>query len=382
LPQLKPCMSDVHVLAQSGDLGSVCELLDLDPSVLDMPDSTPLGQGNRALHYAAYEGHTAVVGALIERGCDVNSRNALGATALFFAAQQERSAVVQRLLAAAADPSIGETTHGFLPVDVASGECKSQLLAVAPGLSRPAAPSLVEASVGPRGSISVSWTAAAQSRPLRGFNVAIWRASGPESGPESVRPHFCGPGVEAWEVRPRFFGEPLLFAVQALGLSAPSEWVEGADPVTPFAAPAQPRPPRCVGVSRARGAVRCRLQWARTDVDSRGSPVTGWELSCCFVSFSSHPVSTVASDRSALSQELKLPRGWAIERTLTIALEGSSEGADPCDVPELGAVVFRLAAVNAAGRSAFSGGTVVAASDAAPAAASGESAEAAAAASD
>lgn len=347
--------------------------------MLDAPDSTSFGQGNHPLHYAAYEGHTHVVEELIARGCDVNARNELGATPLFFAAQQEQDAVVDLLLAASADPGLGEATHAFLPVDVASGSCRSRLLAAGPGLAQPEAPSTVEASAGSGGTLSVRWAAAAQARPLRGFHVAVWRAGDPDAGPDSVRPQLCGPELVAWVVRPRYFGEPLLYAVRALGPSAPSEWTVGEGTVTPCTVPETPPSPRCVGVSRVNeAAVRCRLQWAAADVDSRGSAIIGWELLCCFVSLRSRPRGRAAVGSSTLAQELKLPPGWLLDSTLTLSFERSVEGADPCDVPERGAVVFRLAALNSMGRSAFSGGTVVAASDATSTAASDGAAEAAA----
>jgi len=58
-----------------------------------------------ALHVAAYQGHAAIVAALLDAGADVHARDAAGATPLLEAARGGSAAAFEALLAAQADPT-------------------------------------------------------------------------------------------------------------------------------------------------------------------------------------------------------------------------------------------------------------------------------------
>jgi ankyrin repeat protein len=75
-----------------------------------------------ALTWAAVNGHTASVRALLELGADPNRRGTFGGpdhgegvTALHLAAQAGRLEVIRMLLGAGADPTIRETSHDAPP---------------------------------------------------------------------------------------------------------------------------------------------------------------------------------------------------------------------------------------------------------------------------
>lgn len=65
---------------------------------------------------ASRNGDAAAIRALIAEGADVNSKNAYGATALFFAARHGHLEAVRALLDAGADPSTGDTFYQATPL--------------------------------------------------------------------------------------------------------------------------------------------------------------------------------------------------------------------------------------------------------------------------
>ena len=85
--------------------------------------------GNNALWAACYADNSDCIDALIKAGIDINHQNSVsGATALIFAASSGRDAVVERLLAAGADPDL-KTHDDFTALDLASTRKILKLLA-------------------------------------------------------------------------------------------------------------------------------------------------------------------------------------------------------------------------------------------------------------
>lgn len=89
--------------AKHGDANAVRELLASEPGLLTVRDS----DGSTPLHCAAWKGHVAVVGVLLDAGAEIQDRNQndhWGDTALHAAAHGNQKAVVELLLARGADP--------------------------------------------------------------------------------------------------------------------------------------------------------------------------------------------------------------------------------------------------------------------------------------
>lgn len=73
------------------------------------------------LHLAAGKGHLAIVEVLIKHGADINTQNTNpSGTPLYYAAYKGRTAVVDMLLKCGADPNIAENTGGLTPLHIAS----------------------------------------------------------------------------------------------------------------------------------------------------------------------------------------------------------------------------------------------------------------------
>jgi ankyrin repeat protein len=63
--------------AKQGDLAGIASILDSHPEIINQRDA----RGATALHYAAFSGHRAAVQELVQRGADVNAKDAkFGAT--------------------------------------------------------------------------------------------------------------------------------------------------------------------------------------------------------------------------------------------------------------------------------------------------------------
>ena len=76
--------------------------------------------GNNALWAACYAENCDCMDALINAGIEINHQNSVsGATALIFAASSGREEVVEKLLAAGADPDL-KTHDDFTALDLAS----------------------------------------------------------------------------------------------------------------------------------------------------------------------------------------------------------------------------------------------------------------------
>ena len=94
--------------AKNRDWATVGALLDRGVDV-----DTPQGDGATALHWAAHWNDLGTVDRLIDAGANVDAANELGATPLWVACASRNTGVVQRLLAAGADANdgllVGET---------------------------------------------------------------------------------------------------------------------------------------------------------------------------------------------------------------------------------------------------------------------------------
>ena len=104
------------ILASQQGRSDVVKFLLEQNAALDVID----GYGNNALWAACYADNSDCIDALIKAGIDINHQNSVsGATALIFAASSGRDAVVERLLAAGADPDL-KTHDDFTALDLAS----------------------------------------------------------------------------------------------------------------------------------------------------------------------------------------------------------------------------------------------------------------------
>jgi ankyrin repeat protein len=92
----------LHTAARTGSVEVVRQLLEHKADI-DQPE--PLRQ-QTALMWAAAEGHTAVVQALVAAGAGPGARSSAGYTALMFAARQGHLDTVRALVDAGADPNV------------------------------------------------------------------------------------------------------------------------------------------------------------------------------------------------------------------------------------------------------------------------------------
>lgn len=92
-------------LARQGETAQLLEFLDHGLPI----DAADEG-GNTALMLAAYHGHDDTVGALIERGADLERRNDRDQSVLAGAIFKGEDAVARRLIAAGADLDAGTPT--------------------------------------------------------------------------------------------------------------------------------------------------------------------------------------------------------------------------------------------------------------------------------
>ncbi len=74
--------------------------------------------GITALHWAAAQGHGAMVTLLLDHGADINARDVDGNTPLHLAARNGNLSVVQLLLARGANPALANA-NGDVPIALA-----------------------------------------------------------------------------------------------------------------------------------------------------------------------------------------------------------------------------------------------------------------------
>ncbi|KAM9853192.1 ankyrin repeat and protein kinase domain-containing protein 1 [Aulostomus maculatus] len=118
----------LHLAALKGHTGICRQLLSIGAS----PDSTT-NQGWTPMHLAALKGHDAIMVQLVNQGACVNARGENGWTPLHLACHQSETDMVNKLLAAKANPDVAEDSEGWTPLHVActSGSFPSVLHLIA-----------------------------------------------------------------------------------------------------------------------------------------------------------------------------------------------------------------------------------------------------------
>lgn len=117
--------------AKTGDLPTVEQLLREGEGLLAYTGAgTPDGiLGNTALHWAAANGHVAVLEALLAAGADVHARNNGDSTPLHSASTNNRVACARALVAARADPLVADE-YGDSPLKLAERAERTDMVAV------------------------------------------------------------------------------------------------------------------------------------------------------------------------------------------------------------------------------------------------------------
>jgi uncharacterized protein len=113
----------IHEAALNGDLNKVSLLLDrgCNPDTLD-------ADGRTALMYAAFNGHTTVLQKLIQRGASLNTCDVYGRTALMMAASGPYQEAVKLLLVNQADPNITDKEDHFSALMYAAAEGQTEVV--------------------------------------------------------------------------------------------------------------------------------------------------------------------------------------------------------------------------------------------------------------
>lgn len=106
---------------KEGHEQKVCELLDKEPELANLPDT----DGLLPIHWAADRGHVGVMKQLIKKGTNRNSRDRDGQTPLHYAASCGHVDVVRYLLSIGTE-SI-EDNDGMTPKDIADEDLKGIL---------------------------------------------------------------------------------------------------------------------------------------------------------------------------------------------------------------------------------------------------------------
>jgi ankyrin repeat protein len=108
-------MSEIHTAAERGRMSRVEEILRTDPRAVHTRDDL----NNQPLHFAAWQGRTAIVEKLLDAGADLNAKSDRGQTPLHFAVVHQKGKVLTLLLTRGADPTI-EDELGATPLYLAA----------------------------------------------------------------------------------------------------------------------------------------------------------------------------------------------------------------------------------------------------------------------
>lgn len=106
----------VHAI-EDGDLNAVQRIVAEYPEIVNQPMSPEIPE--HPLHYAIWQGKPAIVGFLLERNADVNSRGENGETPLHYAAKHGYPEIAKILIERGADVN-AENDGGFTPLFAAS----------------------------------------------------------------------------------------------------------------------------------------------------------------------------------------------------------------------------------------------------------------------
>lgn len=115
----------IHEAALNGDLYQVSLLLDKGCNV-DTLDQ----DGRTALMYAAYNGHTDVINKLILRSASVNFQDINGRTALMMASSGPFKEAVKLLLENYADPNLTDKVERFSALMFAASEGQTEVVRI------------------------------------------------------------------------------------------------------------------------------------------------------------------------------------------------------------------------------------------------------------
>jgi len=361
---------DIHRAAWEGDVSALASILEVDDALVSCRDRTLMGDGNTPLHYAAASGSADAVRILIGAGADIAARNSGGATPLFLAAQEGAPSVVRLLLDAGADAASRITGGGrLLCLDVSDClDCRSMIVAASPGATEPKPPFGVKVSARPSGSISMSWRwSSEESFSASRFEAAFW-TSGEDVPPADARivatEAAAPPFVLAF--RPRVLGIPHRAAVRAVTVMGPGEWGvpdddgwEGtAKAAVPAKPPTAPTGLRALGLRPGTepGTATCSLAWDLSSADPRGSAISGFDVEQRTVRLGRPRAGAARADDGGP----QLPPDWQTVDVLvrSVPAARAEDGAAAPGLAVGATYVFRVAAVNAMGRSAWSEGIV------------------------
>ncbi len=121
--QLTPEEQALFESAQLGKLDQVERLVSEGTAVdvVDPDHRTPM-------MFAAFNGHTAVIGFLLEKGAEVDNRDINGRTALMYASSGPFEETVKLLLAKGAEVNVQGTLEGFTALMTAAAEGQIEIV--------------------------------------------------------------------------------------------------------------------------------------------------------------------------------------------------------------------------------------------------------------
>ena len=113
-PSAQAAPQSLQAAIAKGDYDNATKMIEQG---VDIEAKDP-GTGASALHYAAMKGSRAMVGLLLQRGADVNSRSRSGTTPLHTAALYNHYEIAEQLLDRGADVG-AKSASGVTPLELA-----------------------------------------------------------------------------------------------------------------------------------------------------------------------------------------------------------------------------------------------------------------------